>query len=102
MNLKKDIINILKTSPEFIDILNEFPMPPSDVIGRNIKPDGPVMGDNFNEPGSYGDATMPMEILELLQQYAKIQTQGKGSASVYVDEIWDAIKEWARSRGAAV
>jgi|2_EtaG_2_1085320.scaffolds.fasta_scaffold133834_2 hypothetical protein len=101
MSLKKDIVNILKASPELTDIFNEFAMPPADLIGRNIKPDGPVM-DDFDEPGNYGDAEMPMEMLELLQQYAKVQTRGKGSTSIYVDEIWDAIKEWARSRGATV
>ena len=69
MSLKKQIIEILKTSPEFIDILNEFPMPPPDVIGKNIKPDGPVMDDNFEEPGNYGDLGMPIEIMELLQLY---------------------------------
>tara|TARA_R110000824_G_scaffold194306_1_gene376921 strand:- start:544 stop:858 length:315 start_codon:yes stop_codon:yes gene_type:complete len=104
MSLKKQIIEILKTSPEFIDILNEFPMPPPDVIGKNIKPDGPVMDDNFEEPGNYGDLGMPIEIMELLQLYQSqyVQTRGKSGDTVLVSEIWDAIKDWARSKGATV
>ena len=97
--LKKIIFETLKTSPEIENLLEISP-PPEDIIGRNIKPNGPEMPDN-HQPFEYNDKVIPIEISDIVNKYAETY-HVKGSTSYLMDELWQEIKRWARSKGAEI